>query len=103
MTLTSYDRSELAVADPIADRHGHGYRYSLRIFVLPNSDRQPTRSPQPLIGVTIPRSVPLDFRRPIFGVGRGSTGPVVWTSVPKAPVDENSNSVLVKHKIWVPE
>ena len=23
--------------------------------------------------------------------------------MPKAPVDENSNSVLVKHKIWVSE
>jgi hypothetical protein len=68
------------------------------IFVLPDSDADPTGFGEALIGVAVSGSVVGDLAGPERSVG-GCDGVVLGTAVPEAAVDENGDAGRGEHHV----
>jgi len=68
------------------DSIGDPLRCSLRLFVLPNPDHDPTRVLKSLIRVCVSALVSRDLLGPVPPVHRMATTAVLGAAVPKAPV-----------------
>src|SRR5688572_14980782 len=61
------------------------------VFVFPDPHRLPTESSQPLIGISVPRSIGFDLLPPEISIAL-RPGSVLRAAVPKASVDEYGQS-----------
>jgi hypothetical protein len=91
---------------PLACRRGslpHGLsndcRRTSRVFVLPDSDHDPSSVAQRGRYQLVASAVPLQFRSPVLGVGLGS-GSVCWAPVPEAAVHEHGDLQAWEEEIW---
>ncbi len=91
-------RQSAADADRLLDVLGN----IVSVLVLPAADDGPASGAEPLIGVSIPLLIALDFLRPVPAVGSMNAPAVLGAAVPEASVDEDGDPWPREHDVGLP-